>query len=133
MKTIPIELYNNKILEIIIKEITYNNSKYFYEFDELNKDNLISIALESLNNDVEIILSRETNKCLSKYLSTHNKDDLIEFKQSSKLDAYNHFEYYFDLILNEQINEITIENMKSIGFYFNQCKETGETLLRKSA
>lgn len=132
MREIPSQLYSKEILSLIRYEIIDHNVKCFEDIKDYHKSLLIGHALEAFDNDVEVIASRETNKNLSQYLLNHDHDDFIEFKHSYTKDYYNHFSYYFDLLIEEQREEIEIEKKKENGVRYYICNQVGETIWSNS-
>ncbi len=133
MKNIPTQLYSREITDFIRDQILEFNVKNFDEMYEIHKETLLSLSLESLNYDVEIVLSQDTNEVLSKYLYSYDPDYLIEFKRLSKQDYFDHFSYYFDLLIKEIIDDIKSEDLIEAGFMANKDLSNGEIYWRKSA
>lgn len=128
MINIPIQLYSEEIISIINDEIINHNIKYFDDIDDVTKDHLVSHAIKSFENDIEIVLSRETNERLSNYLLSYSDHASRSLKISIQEDYREYFSTYFDYLILEKIEEIKSEKLQEKGFRYYACDKTGETL-----
>lgn len=118
MINIPTALYSNKILTYIDSLIEGETKLDFYSLDETEQDHLVALGLEALNYDVEIILNSEANSILPKLLTLPDnmeegsllcrlfvKEKEYDLIKEIKNSAREYFSYWFDGLIDEQIEE----------------------------
>jgi hypothetical protein len=130
---VPRELYNKAILSHIDYLVDDHNAKYFDDLDDIHKDKLVVLGIKALGCDIEIIIGSEANKHLANCLLNYDIDDQIELMRSIREASYEHFSRYFDQIIDEQRDEVSVSKMLDAGFRSYPDPQTGETVWSKSA
>lgn len=102
MVNIPRHLYTKKIKEFISYIVSFELANNFDELDELDKDRLMALGIGALDGDIDITLSTEANLLLTKFLSTHDRDDEIELTKATKQSAEEQFSPWFDEMIQEE-------------------------------
>lgn len=103
MITIPSSIYSPEITSFINDMIKEENAKHFYTLDDIHQDEFVALCLKALDYDVDIVMSREGNVALSKYLLYYDKDELIEVKKHLIESSRDKFSSYFDKIAEDMI------------------------------
>jgi len=109
MISVPRELYTKEIIEILEDAIVGDNVEYAIDIDEIHKHKLFALASKALGYDVEVIISQESLKNLSHYIINNDHDSLIDFYHKIKEDAFDHFEQYYQVMIQEIICGIEYE------------------------
>ena len=113
MIKVPHFLYTNDIIDTIKRLIDIYNAEDFDSLNDSTKNILIEKALIACEYDIEIILSRDTNKCVANNISSPRVYTLL---QSIQQDFYDHFSYAFNYIFKEIIDEIKREKSPDVRF-----------------
>ena len=103
MIKVPHFLYTKEIINTIKGYIRIWNAEDFDSLLDSAKNILIQHALIACENDIEIVLSRDTNKCFSTYNSSTG---LFALLQSMQQDYYDHFSDAFNFMFHELIAEM---------------------------
>ena len=109
MTIIPHALYSKEILTILRDCVIDRGVKHSYQIDDIQKDKLCSFAIKELEYDVDINFSSKALKNISDYIINRDYDDFIDFHHQIKEDSFNHFSDYFDLMIEEIIDQINYE------------------------
>jgi hypothetical protein len=126
MIKVPSYLYSKEIINKITSLIKFKNSEDFDSLPNKDKDYLISHAMKNCEYDAEIILSSDTNKMLSDYLSSYDHKYLYEFNKSAINDSYEFFSPYLNQIFYDLIEEIESYKFRDNGFVQSIDRQTGE-------
>ena len=100
MITIPRALYSKEITSCI--RSLAGECENFDSLDEIDKDKLVALGIKACS-DFEVTLSEENNLRLAALLLSKDKDDQHEFMKSIKQNMYDHFSYYFNEMLQEEL------------------------------
>lgn len=99
---IPPSLYTQEILSFIDDMIDTYHPNGFESIYEIHQDKFVALCMKALGNDVDIVLNRDGNKALTKFLISYDKDEEVEVIESLKIAAREKFYSYFDHILEER-------------------------------
>lgn len=105
-------IYSEEILSYIN---SVPNLIDFNSLEDIDKDHLVALAIESLNSDIELILSRRANTILAKYLTSYSPDERIEMMAELKESAREYFADDLDLIIDEIVTERLHESHRENG------------------
>src|SRR5271157_2868446 len=103
MIKVPYYLYTKEIINVIKGFVHLYQAEDFDSLKNIEKDILIEHALKACDHDIEIILSRDTNKLLSTYLQNYASCHIWVLTDSIKQDTYDHFSYAFNYMFSEVI------------------------------
>lgn len=106
MIKVPYFLYTIDIINTIKGFIKTYHAEDFDSLKSTEKDILINYALTSCEYDIDIVLSRDTNKCFSDYINRFRSIGLYKLEQAIQQDYYDHFSYAFNQIFKEVIDQL---------------------------
>lgn len=102
---VPKQLYTKEILSILRGSIFDKDVRISEEIDDISKEILYSHAIRAFEHDVNVCFSPKSLEHLSDYVLNRDYDYFIDFHHQVKEDCFNHFSQYFDVMINEIIDE----------------------------
>lgn len=119
---------NKKLKEYIQDLVDFEAAKSFYSLDEIHQDQLVSLMIDSLDGDVDIVLSHAANRILANHLKDYDADTHHQLMDEVKKSVRDDYSSLFDQLIREEIDGRKKEKLYSEGFIPTNDPITGEII-----